>query len=90
MTIYVKADGDFRVVFPANGRKFSLGELQFYVGGNIEIVHVGKGKVFVVNEEGKLKNLPLNPLATEDYRRCLNTEDYIVGNVLMCDENDIE
>lgn len=89
MTIYVKADGNYSVVFPANGRKFSLRELQFYVGGNIEMLG-GKGKVFVVNEEGKLKNLPLNPLATEIYLHFFDAEDFLVGNVLLCDEIDIE
>ncbi len=90
MTIYVKADGNYSVVFPANGRKFSLKELQFYVGGSIEMVHDGKGKVFVVNEEGKLNHLPLNPLATEIYLHFFDAEDFLVGNVLLCDDIDIE
>lgn len=90
MTIYVKADGEYRVVFPANGCKFSLRELQFYVGGSIEIVRDGKGKAFVVNEEGKLKNLPLNPLASEIYIHFFDAADFLVGNVLMCDDIDLE
>jgi hypothetical protein len=85
MAIWVKADGTAKPVEPANGREFTLEEMQEYVGGYIELVTVndlnGGRMVIVLNEEGKLDGLPYNLLATLVYG---NPMDVIVGDVLFC------
>ena len=68
---------------PKNSTDFSLEELKGFVGGYIEIVHIGRGQIMVVNEEGKLLGLPFNDIAT---LRCLEP---IVGDVLVCDESEV-
>jgi hypothetical protein len=78
-------DGIKTVIRPKNGKKFSLDELQTYVGGYIEIVALKPGNghaTMYINEEGKLKGLPYNPQATkiaviDDYG------DFIVGNAIV-------
>lgn len=82
------ADGLQKKVDPANGTDFSIDELNEFVDGYIEIVHIGD-KLLVCNEEGKLKNLQYNATAT-----CLinaaGIKDYIVGNALFCDKDKIK
>lgn len=52
-------------VTPANGRSFTLEELQRIVGGYVEIHLMPDGRTFVVlNEDGLSLNLPFNTLAT--------------------------
>lgn len=82
------ADGLQKKVDPANGTDFSIDELNEFVDGYIEIVHIGD-KLLVCNEECKLKNLQYNATAT-----CLinaaGIKDYIVGNALFCDKDKIK
>lgn len=57
----------------------SIEDMQRIVGGYIE--HVGlRAADGVVNEEGKLHELPVNALASELYD---NPQDLIVGNMLV-------
>lgn len=62
-TIYHPADAP-REITPANGTNFTLEEMQGIVGGYIQIINIGNGNVMVINEEGKLLNLPKNAHAT--------------------------
>ena len=94
--IYIRANGITRKVSPKKGGKFSLQELQGFVGGYIEILNLhdlGYGdKLMVLNEEGKLMGLPYNEAATILYRNsvCWDGHDYIVGDVLLCDADMID
>jgi hypothetical protein len=65
----------------------SLKSLQGAVGGYIEIVNAQNGKLIVVDEEGKLKGKPVNVVATKLYG---NPYDVIVGDVVVCDSNEID
>ena len=76
-------------VEPANGRDFSLEELQGYVDGLIEIVSLYDGRLMVVNDEGLINGLPINPLATAIYQNATGVNDYILGNVLICQDNEV-
>jgi hypothetical protein len=82
----IKPDGKKVEVSPKNGEDFSLEELQGYVEGYIQIVNLSKSEVLVINEEGKLKNLPLNKEATFicKFRNAIFANDCIVGNALLC------
>lgn len=82
-----KADGSIIDVKPNNGTDFSLEELQEIVGGYIEIVGLMDNEIMVINEEGKLIDLPLNETATHMYQEVDGFYDYIVGDVLVCDSN---
>jgi hypothetical protein len=68
------ADG-VDVVEPANGKDWTLGELQGLVGGMIEVIYrlpaAKPGMIAVVNEEGLLRGLPFNPVASEMASRSL-------------------
>lgn len=87
-SVIIMADGLQKNVDPANGTDFSIDELNEFVDGYIEILHIGD-KLLVCNEEGKLKNLQYNATAT-----CLinaaGIKDYIVGNALFCDKDKIK
>ena len=76
-------------VEPANGRDFSLEELQGYVDGLIDIVSLYDGRIMVVNDEGLLDGLPITPLATAIYQNATGVNDYILGNVLICQDNEV-
>ncbi len=87
-SVIIMADGLLKKVDPANGKDFSLEELNEIVDGYIEILHIGD-KLLVCNEEGKLQNLQYNATAT----RLINAagiKDYIVGNTLFCDKDKIK
>lgn len=87
-SVIIMADGLQKKLDPANGKDFSLEELNEIVDGYIEILHIGD-KLLVCNEEGKLQNLQYNATAT----RLINAagiKDYIVGNALFCDKDKIK
>ena len=42
----------------------------------------------VIDEEGKLKGFPVNPVATALYR--FGDQDPIVGDALVCEDRNIE
>lgn len=80
-----KTDGTILEVVPSNGTDFQLDELQEMVDGLIEIVSAGKGKIMVIDEEGKLKPKPINNAATLIYMQA-GYYDTIVGDALVCDD----
>ena len=85
----IKPDGTVTTVYPRDGKEFSLEELQGLVAGYIEHVLTRTGKHMFINEEGRLQNLQLNPIATFLYR-CYSpaTGNAIVGNALVCEEGE--
>ena len=90
MAKLMKASGDVIDVQPKNaGEPFTLEELKGFVGGWIECVYLPNGKqVIVVNEEGKLMNLPYNAIATETMALAFQPNrinDFIVGDALLCE-----
>ena len=90
MAQVIKTTGFIKEIEPENGTDFSLEEMRKIVGGNIEIVSTRDGKKrIVVNEDGKMKRLPFNSLATSLYTDMRMPHDLIVGDVLVCDVNQI-
>ena len=84
-----------RIIEPEGmAQRFSLKELQDYVGGYIQVVplidsQVEEWKDFVVlvNEEGMLLNLPLNPLS---YPTNFFLGHKLFGNVLIIHKSNWE
>ncbi len=61
-------------------RKLTLEEMQKYVGGRIECVEFPDGRTLVVNEEGKLVDMPvLNKKATDIWKEQFPIEKYPIG-----------
>ena len=85
----ITAAGVISEVQPKNGKFFELEELQKVVGGYIEIIDLGNDQLMVVNEEGKLEDVPYNFFATQMYQRSTRVLDYIAGNALVCSSNQI-
>lgn len=87
-SLWIKANGTRQEVAPKNGKDFKLDELQQMVGGNIELAETVDGRYLVANEEGRLKELPVNQLATELY--IYGYHSVIVGDVVVCDKKMIK
>ena len=52
---------------------------QEFVGGMVECVTFPNGDLLIVNEEGKLKGLPLNPEATLLWKMTFDNDNYVTG-----------
>ena len=87
--IIYKTNGEVIETSPKNGTNYTFKELKEIVGGYIEIIHLTNNKIMVINDEGKLINLPHNENATILYKLSLNTDNFIVGDALVCDKSKI-
>lgn len=85
MATMYRADGAVEALQPPNGVNWELAELQTLVGGYIEVVVTHDGKYLVIDEEGKLKQKPVNAEATKLYR--YGAHDPIVGDAIVIDTN---
>lgn len=93
--IIIKTDGVCVLLHCYPGDCLSLEEMQKIVEGHIEAVPTalaqgwsqepGVGLALIVNEEGKLRNLPVNQTAT-DLSAAYN--DVIVGNAILLGTTD--
>ena len=52
---------------------------QDFVGGMVECITFPNGDVLIVNEEGKLMSLPLNPEGTALWRATFTKDKYAFG-----------
>ena len=57
----------------------TLKAAQDFVGGYVEGITLPNGDYLLVNEEGKLKDLPLNPEATALWKATFDNDNYITG-----------
>ena len=57
----------------------TLKEAQDFVGGMVECITWPNGDLLIINEEGKLMGLPLNPEATALWRMTFDNDNYITG-----------
>jgi|TARA_Y100000310_G_scaffold50681_2_gene46730 hypothetical protein len=72
-------------IVPDNGEPtYRLAQLQSIVDGYIELVYLLNGQIMVVNEEGLVRQLPVNQAATEI------ASQLIVGNVILIEGDEIE
>jgi len=83
MGLYIDSNGKEKYVEPSNGKRFSLEEMQKYVGGFVAIVRLPKGKKMVVDEDGLMKQSLINGKASK------LTGQVIVGNVLICEKTEM-
>ena len=52
---------------------------QKFVGGMVQGIEFPNGDYMIMNEEGKLKQLPLNPEATTLWRATFTKDKYLFG-----------
>ena len=56
-----------------------LQSAQLFVGGYVECVSFPNGDLLLLNEEGKLMQMPLNPEATTLWKATFDNDNYITG-----------
>ena len=54
-------------------------EVSKFVGGMVECITSPNGDLLLINEEGKLIGLPLNPEATALWRATFDNDNYVTG-----------
>ena len=89
MAILIQADGK-----QANHDDMSLEGLQQAVGGYIQIISLQSEyepqTSLVIDEEGKLKGKPINKQATFMARHTIFPSDSIVGDVVICRDDELQ
>ena len=71
-------DNVFKIVSDSKDEP-TLESAQEFVGGYVEGITFPNGDYLIINEEGKLKGLPLNPEATALWRATFDNDNYITG-----------
>lgn len=87
--VLAKCTGILQPIRPMNGEYYTLQEMQHYVGGYIETVHVCNGKVLIVDEEGKLKGKLPNRIAT-GWLQVEGIHDWVAGDAMLIDRKHIK
>ena len=59
----------------------SLSDAQKFVGGWVEVVQVNDG-ILIIDEEGKLKDKPVNQVASKMYADKYGDADIVVGDAI--------
>ena len=57
----------------------TLEQAQKFVGGMVQGITFPNGDYLIINEEGKLMDLPLNPEATALWRATFDNDNYVTG-----------
>ena len=91
MARLIKAIGGETEITPKNGKMFELEEAQKLVRGYIQIIPLDGENVMVMDEEGKFKHNIANSTATRiaEQHNALLPGDYIVGDVIICKNDEI-
>ena len=82
-----KADGTVEELDIPSGQELGYEICSSLVGGMIQVLPTPEGSEYdtlVCNEEGKLKGLPINEKATNEFRSVLLPGDVLVGDVFVC------
>ena len=58
-SFHLKTSGEIVPVTPISNSTFTLDELQGFVKGYIELIHLGEGAILVVDEEALIKTAPI-------------------------------
>lgn len=83
MARWIKTDGTEQVVTPAHG-VFTLEEMKQYIGGgHLEAVRFTRSEVMYCDDEGVLKNLPLNERASQEVSMERGRAIPVCGDVLI-------
>ena len=79
MTDKINTDAnEFKIVSDVKDEP-DLKTAQDFVGGMVEGISFPNGDYLIINEEGKLMQLPLNPEATTLWRATFTKDKYVTG-----------
>lgn len=79
--LLVKADGTITETSPKNGKNFVWQDAKEKIGGYVQYVYPDSERTMIVDEDGLLKQLPINQVATTIAHQT------IVGDVILCDNS---
>ncbi len=89
MARWIQANGTEQIVHPANRVEFTLEEMKTYIGGGyLEAVPFTRTEIMYVDEEGVLKQLPLNEKASEELSLVRGRPIPICGDVLIASKRE--
>ncbi len=89
MAKLIRESGQIIDIQPLNGVSFKLEEAQKYVNGLVEVIDLGNGKIFLINEDGKFlceRNNEATKIALK--RGAIFHWDYIAGDVVLCKDEE--
>ena len=88
-TLY-RTDGSVTDIRPKQGTDFSLEEAQALVGGYVQVLNLPNGRIALFNEEGRLKQLPVNTKATAYIQRLYLPFEVVdfLGDVVIADNTE--
>ena len=72
-------ESEFKIITDSKDEP-DLKAAQEFVGGYVEGITFPNGDYLIINEEGKLMNLPLNPEATALWRSTFTADKYVFGH----------
>ena len=75
---HTTTEPEFKII-KDNKDEPDLKTAQDFVGGYVECITFPNGDVLIVNEEGKLMGLPLNPEGTALWRMTFTKDKYAFG-----------
>ena len=75
---HTTTEPEFKII-KDNKDEPDLKSAQDFVGGYVECITFPNGDVLIINEEGKLRNLPLNPEGTALWRMTFTKDKYAFG-----------
>ncbi len=88
--LLIKTDGTETEVEAENGKRFTLEELQSFVGGTIDVQILPDGRAIYLNDNGKNEGLEVNEKASRIWQEAYPIDQYpfnndgtIVGDVLI-------
>ena len=88
-----KQTGELKVINDVKDEP-SLEQAQAFVGGYVEGITFPNGDYLIINEEGKLKDLPFNVPASKLWKDTFDNDnymtgrdDYVVGNAILIKKN---
>ena len=73
-----------KTIEPKNGSDFQLEEVWDLIGGYVQVISLYADYIMLVDEDGLLKQLPLNSEATAWVERHCDYPHMIVGTALVC------
>jgi len=83
----VSVNGIVSPVTPDNGKFFTLDEAQALVGGDVQLITLQR-KPFILyalmDEDGLMKRLPLNPEASRIATQKMGRDMILVGPIVIC------
>jgi len=80
----------FKEIEPLNGTDFTLKELYKHLEcDTIEVVYFNDDTMMIIDEMGKINDKHYNNQATYILRDKRKTQDFIVGNAIVCKSSEL-